>query len=122
LPVLVPSEGQRDQLFQTAVDLALGGNVACLKMALDRIEPARKGCPIAIDMPAINSFRDVPAASIAILNAIREGSVTPDEAAALTSVVDRLLNAIETHDLTKRIEALEEARDEWNEKKSASSD
>jgi hypothetical protein len=49
-----------------------------------------------------------------IWTAIREGRLTPEEASALSIVVDRSLQAIELHDFTKRIAALE-ARDKRDE-------
>jgi hypothetical protein len=84
-------------------------------MMLDRVSPLRKGRPIDVDMPPIKSSHDLFAAIAAIWTAIGEGRLTPEEASALSIVVDRSIRAIELHDITNRIAALEEARDKRDE-------
>jgi hypothetical protein len=86
------------------------------RMILDRVCPPRKGQPVNVVMPPINTSQDLFAAIASIWTAIREGRLTPDEASALSVVVDRTVQAIELHDITKRIAALEEARDKRDEK------
>jgi hypothetical protein len=85
-------------------------------MMLDRIWPPRKGQPVNVVMPPINTSQDLLAAIASIWTAIGEGRLTPDEASALSVVVDRSVQAIELHDIIKRIAALEEARDKRDEK------
>ena len=109
------AEGQAEQLFQKVVDLALAGDVSCLRMMLDRLWPLRKGQPVNVVMPPINTSQDVLHAIASIWTAIREGNLTPDEASALSIVIDRSIPAIELHDITKRIAALEEVRDKRDE-------
>jgi uncharacterized protein DUF5681 len=103
-------DGQAEQIMQKLVELALDGNVAALRMVLDRVCPPRKGQPVDIVMPPINGSQDVFPAIASIWTAIREGRLTPEEASALSIVIDRSIQAIELHDLAKRIAALE-ARD-----------
>ena len=62
-------------------------------------------------MPPINDSQDVPAAIVSIWTALREGRITPDEANALSGVVDRSIQAIELNDMMRRIENLEKARE-----------
>jgi len=109
------AEGQSEALIQKALDLALEGDPACLRMMPDRVSPLRKGRPIDVDMPPIKSSHDLFAAIAAIWTAIGEGRLTPEEASALSIVVDRSIRAIELHDITNRIAALEEARDKRDE-------
>jgi hypothetical protein len=84
-------------------------------MMLDRVCPIRKGRPINVDMPPIKSLHDFFAAIAAIWTAIGDGRLTADEAAALCIVVDRSIQAVELHDVARRIAALEEARDKRDE-------
>ena len=109
-------EGQAEQLVQKVLDLAQAGDVACLRMIFDRLWPPRKGQPVNVVMPPINTSQDVFPAIASIWTAIREGRLTPDEASALSIVIDRSIQAIELHDIAKRIAALEEAQDKQNEK------
>lgn len=102
-------EGQAEQLVRKVLELAHAGDVACLRMVLDRLWPPRKGHPVNIAMPPINTTQDVFPAIASIWAAIRDGRLTPDEASALTIVIDRSIQAIELHDVVKRVAALEEA-------------
>ena len=110
------AEGQAEQLVQKVLDLAQAGDVSCLRMMLDRLWPPRKGQPVNVVMPPINTSQDVFPAIASIWTAIREGRLTPDEASALSIVIDRSIQAIELHDIAKRIAALEQAQDKQNEK------
>ena len=100
------AQGQAEQLLQKALELAQGGDVTCLRMMLDRLWPVRKGQPVNVVMPPINTPQDVLSAIASIWAEIREGRLTPDEASALSIVIDRSVQAIELHDITKRIAAL----------------
>jgi hypothetical protein len=104
------AEGQAEQLFQKVSEQAFAGCLVSQRMVLDRIWPPRKGRPVNVVMPPINTSQDVIAAIASIWTAIREGRLTPDEASALSVVMDRSVQAIATHDITKRLDALEQAR------------
>jgi hypothetical protein len=104
------AEGQAEQLFEKVFAQALAGCVASQRMVLDRIWPPRKGRPVNVVMPPINASHDVFPAIASIWTAIREGRLTPDEASTLSVVMDRSIQAIAIHDITKRLDALEEAR------------
>ena len=105
------AEGYAERLIQKVVELAEAGDVACLRMMLDRLWPPRKGQPVNVNMPPINDSQDVPAAIASIWTALREGHITPDEANALSGVADRSIQAIELKDMMRRIEHLEKARE-----------
>jgi hypothetical protein len=113
------AEGQAEQLFEKVRELAQAGDVACLRMMLDRIWPPRKAQPVNVTLPPINSSQDALAAIAAICTALREGGLTPDEITALSSVVGRSIQVIELQDLERRVAALEEARDKRDEEKNS---
>lgn len=52
------AEGQAEKLVQKTLELAQAGDVSCLKMVLDRLWPARKGQPVKVVMPPINTSED----------------------------------------------------------------
>ena len=105
------SEGQAEQLINKTVELAMAGNVRCLGMLLDRIWPARKGAPIALDFPPIKSPQDVLAAVAALLTAVGDGRLSPEEAWALSHVAQQSMKAIEQQDVLKRLEDLEKEKE-----------
>ena len=108
-------EGQTEHLVQKAVEMAQAGDVACLRMVLDRLWPVRKGQPVQVLMPPINTSQDLLPAIASIWSAVAEGRLTPDEAGALSIVIDRTIKAIELHDISKRITALEQAQAKQDE-------
>jgi hypothetical protein len=114
------AEGQAETLMQKALELAQAGDVSCLRMLFDRLYPPRKGQPVNVDMPPINSSQDLFAAIASIWTGIGDGRLTADEAGALSIVVDRSIQAIELHAITERIAALEKARDKRDEKNDSS--
>ncbi len=111
------AEGQAEQLVKKVVELAQAGDVTCLRMVLDRVWPVRKGRPVDMDMPQIKTSQDVLAAIVSVWNAIRAGRLTPDEAGALSLVVERSIPAIVHQDVLKRIETLEKERDQRNDER-----
>jgi hypothetical protein len=113
------AEGQAEQLFEKVRELAQAGDVACLRMMLDRIWPPRKAQPVNVTMPPIKSPQDALAAIAAICKALGEGRLTPDEISALCSVVGRSVQVIERQGLERRVAALEEAREKRDDEKNS---
>jgi hypothetical protein len=109
-------ENQAESLGAKAVELALAGDGACMRMMLDRLCPIRRGRPVTLEIPPIKNMEDLFAAIAMIWTAIGDGRLTPEEAGELSIVVDRTVQAIELRDVTKRIEALEQARVARDEK------
>lgn len=101
------AEGHAEQLMEKAVVMALDGNVACLRMVLDRVSPPRKDRPVEIDTPPIKTPGDVLVAIGSIWSAVGDGRLTPSEAGSIAEVLERLTHVIELQDVVKRIEALE---------------
>jgi hypothetical protein len=111
------AEGEAEQLMQTAIDLAKDGDVACLRMMMDRISPIRKGQPINVDLPPVKTLQDVLAVIPLLWTAIAEGRLTPDEVSSMSLFAERSMTAIELQDVHKRIEALEQRAKKNDEKK-----
>ena len=110
------AEDQAEQLVQKVLELAQAGDVACLRMLLDRLWPPRKGQPVNVVMPPIKTSKDVFPAIASIWRAIREGRLTPDEASTLSIVIDRSIQAIEVHHIIKRLAVLEQEAGERDAK------
>ena len=105
------AEGQAEQLVQKMLELALAGDVSCLRMALERLWSPRKGHPVELDIPPLKTSTDVLNGIISLRNAIAEGRLTPDEASALSLVAERSMGVIGQHEILQRIEALEKDRE-----------
>ena len=71
-------DGQANALTQKAIDLALTGDMAALRLCLDRILPPRKDRPVIFTLPDINSAQDAAAVVSSVLAAVATGEITPD--------------------------------------------
>jgi len=100
-------DGEAEALTRKAVELALEGNMAALRLCLERICPPRKERPLGIKMPAIKGAADLPRLTSAILAAVAKGELDTGQAAALASLVANHGKALELAELEKRISALE---------------
>jgi hypothetical protein len=104
-------DGQAQALTQKAIDLALTGDMAALRLCLDRILPPRKDSPVAFDLPEMKTLNDAVPAMGALVKAVGQGDLTPTEAAELTKLVQAFAKIIETAELEERVRKLEEAID-----------
>jgi hypothetical protein len=64
--------------------------------------------PVKLTLPAIQKPSDLVAASSAIAKAVSEGELAPNEAAAISHVVDGVAKSLEIHVLAERLDRLEE--------------
>jgi Family of unknown function (DUF5681) len=91
------------------VEAAKGGDMTAARLVLDRIAPARRGRLVVFPLPTIETTADVTKALSAIVASMASGTLTPDEAAIVASVIEVKRKAIETRELESRLIALEHA-------------
>jgi hypothetical protein len=102
-------DGHAEALTRKAVDMALAGDVAALRMCLDRVAPVRKDAPVTFALPAMTCARDAAQAAGAVLGAVSEGELTPAEGAHVMGLVEAWRRTFETTELEARLIALEGA-------------
>ena len=100
-------DGEAEDLTRKAIELAKGGDMAALRLCLERICPPRKERPIALELPSIETPQDTVAAYAAVVDALGAGEITPGEAQVLAGLLDSQRRAIETTDIEERLKALE---------------
>lgn len=103
--------GEAEGVLRATVAAAVAGDMQAANLILARIWPTRRGRPVRIDLPAIDTAADVSRALAALLVGVGEGTITPDEATAVAGLLDLQRRAIETQNLEARIVALEEAEE-----------
>ena len=84
-------EGEAEALTRKAIELALAGDVQCLRLCLDRIAPVPKSRPIEIGLTAVGEWNaaDALLASYgAVTKAIAAGQITPSEAGEIIAALD----------------------------------
>src|SRR5438105_4351477 len=83
--------GEGEALTRKAVELALAGDAAALRLCLERIVgPYRE-----FTMPPISNAADVAGAMAAVADAAAQGAVTPREATQLSEVIEAYVRAVE---------------------------
>lgn len=100
-------DGQAIALTQKAIDLALDGDMAALRLCIDRILPPRKDRPLTFYFPTITNAAEAAKTMSAILAAVASGEITPTEASEIGKLVDSYVRAVEATELAERIERLE---------------
>lgn len=94
-------------IVRAVIDAAKGGDMVAARLVLERIAPPRKGRAVAFDLPHIETAADVLAALGAVVQAVADGELTPDEATTVAGLLEIQRRTIETADLECRLSALE---------------
>jgi len=81
-----------------------------LRICFDRLYPPQKGRSVQLSLPPIKQANDVVSGYEAILSALSDGSITPDEASTIANVLEAKRKAIETTEFEQRIIALEQVK------------
>ena len=97
-----------EALTEKAVELALAGDTTALRLCLERLVPAirPKDEAVIFELPPEASLTE---AGRAILQAAAQGTITPQQAQHLLGALASQARIAEVDELTRRIEALEQA-------------
>ncbi len=101
-------DGEAENITRRAVDLALEGDSAALRLCMERLLPSRKSRPIRIDLPKIETPADVSNALSVVVAAVSDGSLDPDDAESLSRIVEVKRRSLETLEMESRLSKLEE--------------
>jgi hypothetical protein len=98
---------EAEAIGRKAVEMAIKGDMAAIRLCMDRLAPARKEEPIAFELPPLEKPADSVAAAATLVAAVAEGELTPSEAAQLAKVIEVYVRAIETKVFDERLASLE---------------
>jgi Family of unknown function (DUF5681) len=98
-----------EAVVRRVVEAAKAGDMTAARLILDRVVPARRGRPVAFALPEVNTPHGITAALAAVVKAMSNGTISPDEAAAVAAVIESQRRAIETERLETRMLAIEES-------------
>ena len=96
-------------LTRKAVELALAGDGAALRLCLERLVAPRRERAVRLPLPDLRNGVDLADAMAVVSAAVANGGITPSEAGELGKFVDTFRKAIETADFEKRLQELETA-------------
>ena len=100
-------DGEHRDLTKVVIERALGGDMAAMRLCLERLAPPVRDAPINVELAAVRTAGDSVAASAALFAAAAAGEITPDEARRMMLLLVQHKGIIETADLERRIVALE---------------
>ena len=98
---------EAEAIGRKAVEMAIKGDMAAIRLCMDRLAPARKEESIAFELPPLEKPADSVAAAATLVAAVAEGELTPSEAAQLAKVIEVYVRAIETKIFDERLASLE---------------
>ena len=75
-------------LICKALDLAESGDVAALRLCIERILPTRKERPVSFNLPAVRLATDAEKLMGAVIEAMACGNLTPSQAAQMARPID----------------------------------
>jgi hypothetical protein len=101
-----------EALIRIAIDLAKAGDIAALRLCLDRICAPHRHRPVPFDLPQLAVAKDAVGAMSTLMEGIAAGELSAPEAAGLAKAIQGFTQALTTADLDKRIANLE-----WRMKK-----
>ena len=99
-------EGEEEELVRKGIELAKAGDPQMLKFFLDRI--LSKERPVKIDLPLIESRRDLTAAYAAIVKAVGAGEITPSEGSAVAGLLASIARFIDDAEVVAQFRKMQE--------------
>ncbi|MBV8393618.1 MAG: hypothetical protein JOY81_10595 [Alphaproteobacteria bacterium] len=95
------------ELMRVVLDQARAGNLEATRMLWSRIWPARRGRPLAVQVPAVLEETDVAPAQAAVAAAVLNGEITADEAKPVLEVIKAQKAAICSENVRRDFEEIE---------------
>jgi hypothetical protein len=100
-------DGDLDGVVKAVIAAAKGGDMVAARLVLDRLAPARKGCPVTFALPPDVDAAGIAEAFASLLRAVAEGEISPDEAAAVGGLLEARRKSLELVEIEARVKALE---------------
>ena len=100
--------GERGEaITRKAVENALNGDLAAIRLCMERLIPVRKDRIVSFNLPEIDGANDGAKAMAGVLQALADGEITPNEASSVAGVIETYRKTLETAEFEGRLSALE---------------
>ena len=100
-------EGKAEELFKAVLQQANDGKPQAAHILMSRIWPRRRGRVVNLRLPPIRGARDLLAAQSAVAQALSDGELTPQEAADVSTVLEKHRRMVDLVQVEERVKALE---------------
>jgi hypothetical protein len=98
-----------EAIGRKVIQLAEDGDMAAIRLCMDRLAPAPKDEPVDIELPPLEKPADSVGAAAMIVAGVAAGDLTPSQAGQLAKVIDVYVRAIETKAFEERLSTVEQA-------------
>ena len=88
--------GEAEGVLRRVLQQALDGDLKAAEIILARVWPPRRGRPVRLNLPSVDTAAGVAAALGALVAAVAAGEITPEEAGAIAALLETKRRAIET--------------------------
>jgi hypothetical protein len=100
---------EAEEVSRKVIEMAKDGDFQAAKLIIERVCPPIKDAPIEFKLQKIQKVEDLLKAFTRVNEGLGSGELTPDQAKAITNILEAHRKALETNDLERRIELLEES-------------
>jgi hypothetical protein len=102
-------DGEAEAITRKAIEKAKEGDMAAIRLCLERhLVPVVKSRPIKLKLPPVATAEDIMNAQGVVIATMARGEITPDDASVIAGVLEARRRVIETVELEKRIEMIEQ--------------
>ncbi len=108
-------QDRAEELFKAVLQQANDGKPQAASILMNRIWPRRRGRPVRLTLPPIRGAKDLLAAQGAVAQALSDGELTPQEAADVSSVLEKHRRMVDLVQVEERVKALEMAMKEMKQ-------
>jgi hypothetical protein len=100
-------EGEAEAIIRAAIDTAKAGDMAAVRICLDRLAPRQRHRVVPFELPPLHSAASVLSALTDIAAAVSRGDLTPGEADSVSKLLDRYVRTLESTEFEQRLAKLE---------------
>jgi hypothetical protein len=99
-------DDEAEVIGRKAVELAKQGDMAAIRLVLERIMPARKDMPVTFEMGRLERMEDITIFMQQMMQSVAGGDLTPQEAHILAGLLEQQRKNITSASLEKKLDAL----------------
>jgi Family of unknown function (DUF5681) len=100
-------EGEAEAIIRAAIDSAKAGEMAAVRICLDRLAPRQRHRVVPFELPPLHSAASALSALADIAAAVSRGDLTPAEADSVSKLLDRYVRTLEATEFEQRVAKLE---------------